>query len=151
MSVRWPGNAQREKTSFGNLSRSELMARVRRNGNKTTELRMIKMLRESRITGWRRHLQLPGNPDFAWPNEKVALFVDGCFWHGHDCNRNLTPKRNAELWRKKIARTIRRDRQNSRKLRDKGWSVIRVWECKLAKNPTRCVGRIERAVRPRAA
>src|SRR5689334_12378985 len=89
-------------TSFGQLSRAELMSRVRSTGNQTTEGRMVKILRAAHVTGWRRRAKLPGNPDFVWRVGRVALFVDGCFWHGHDCGRNLTPKNNAELWEKKI-------------------------------------------------
>src|SRR5690606_13552377 len=63
-------------------ARSRIMRSIRGKGNATTELRMVAILRRERLAGWRRHLDLPGRPDFAWPSERVALFVDGCFWHG---------------------------------------------------------------------
>lgn len=138
----WSGNAQRENTSFGGLKRGELMSRIRSAGNKTTEEKLAHLLREVSLTGWRRHQQLPGRPDFVWRKSKVAVFVDGCFWHGHAC-RNLAPKTNAEAWRDKIAKTQARDRRVNRLLRKKGWKVIRIWECRLAKAPSQCLARIK--------
>ena len=143
---RWPGNATKERTTFGGLSRGQLMRRVRSTGNRTTEERLASLLRKARLSGWRRQLPLPGRPDFVWPKAKVAVFVDGCFWHGHDCGRNLTPKTNTEDWRDKINRNRARDRQASRILRLKGWSVIRIWECRLRKNPIACLNRIRRYI-----
>lgn len=143
---RWPGNAQKELTSFGSLSRGQLMSRVRSTGNQTTEKRMVAVLRKARLTGWRRHQPLPGRPDFVWPKARVAVFVDGCFWHGHDCDRNLTPRTNAKAWREKIEGNQARDRKTSRLLRQEGWTVIRIWECKLAKNPDRCLAKIIKAL-----
>jgi DNA mismatch endonuclease (patch repair protein) len=131
-----------EPSGFGDLSRAELMSRVGSRGNKTTEHRMAVLLRSHRITGWRRHAKLPGMPDFVWPKRCVAVFVDGCFWHGHQCGRNLTPKNNAELWEKKFAATRQRDAQNGRILRQRGWIVVRIWECALARSPEVCLRRI---------
>jgi len=142
----WPGNAQKELTSFGNLTRSQLMSRVRSGGNETTEMRMARLLRGAHIRGWRRHSSILGKPDFVWTHEKVAVFVDGCFWHGHACGRNLTPGRNAKDWRRKIRGNKARDRRVTRGLRTKGWAVLRIWECKLAKNPETCLARIQRAL-----
>lgn len=133
---RWPGDAQQERTSFGGLSRGELMSRVRSTGNETTEIRLAKLLREARLSGWRRHQPLPGRPDFVWTKAKVAVFVDGCFWHGHDCGRNLSPRTNSAAWRNKVDRNKQRDRQVSRRLRREGWSVLRVWECQLGRKGT---------------
>lgn len=133
-------------TTFGSLTRSELMSRVRSTGNVTTEARMVPLLRTFHLSGWRRQLALPGKPDFAWPSERVALFVDGCFWHGHGCGRNITPKTNAAFWQDKILCNKRRDHRVSRQLRQKGWTVLRVWECTLKRNPKRVVGRIRSAL-----
>ena len=139
----WPGNAQQERTTFGNLSRSELMSRVRSTGNQTTERQLAHLLRKTNMTGWRRHQPLPGRPDFIWPKMKVAVFVDGCFWHGHNC-RNLVPKTNAKAWRDKIEKNRSRDRRTNRLLRRLGWRVVRIWECRLAKAPSQCLLRIQR-------
>jgi DNA mismatch endonuclease (patch repair protein) len=126
------------------------MSRVRSRKNKTTELKMVALLRQHGLSGWRRHMQLPGQPDFVWPRIKVALFVDGCFWHGHNCGRNLTPKKNAELWEKKFAATRRRDALTRRALRRRGWVVLRVWECALARSPEACVSCIRAAIEKRS-
>ena len=139
----WPGNAQREQTTFGSLNRGQLMSRVRSRGNQTTEMQLARLLRKARLTGWRRHRPLPGRPDFVWPRMKVAVFVDGCFWHGHNC-RNLTSKTNTTVWLDKITKTQARDRRANRQLRRSGWKVIRIWECRLAKVPGYCLNRIRR-------
>lgn len=143
---RWPGNAQRERTTFGGLRRDQLMSRVRSVGNQTTERRLASLLRQAHLAGWRRHQPLPGKPDFTWRAAMVVVFVDGCFWHGHDCGKNVTPKTNARAWKDKIERTQARDRRVSRKLRQAGWTVIRIWECRLRKNPNRCLARVRRAL-----
>jgi DNA mismatch endonuclease (patch repair protein) len=137
----WPGNAALEQTTFGRLSRSDLMARVRSHGNKTTEGRLAALLRKSQIKGWRRHQPLPGRPDFVWKSAKVAVFVDGCFWHGHTC-RNTAPQRNVSAWRGKILKTKLRDRRVVRILRAKGWRVMRIWECQLSRQPEKRVAAI---------
>lgn len=142
----WPKKGRNRATTFGKLNRSQLMARVRSSGNKTTEQRMVKLLRKAGLKGWRRHLPLPGKPDFAWPAQKVAVFVDGCFWHGHGCGKNITPRNNARAWRQKIRNTTRRDRRASRKLRERGWRVLRIWECRLRQTPETCIRRVARAL-----
>lgn len=139
----WPGNSHRERTSFGNLRRGDLMSRVRSTGNKTTELRFASLLRSSKISGWRRNTKLVGRPDFVWRIQKVAVFIDGCFWHGHQCGRSLKPRTNAVEWADKIARNRTRDRKVNRLLRKEGWIVVRIWECSLSKRPRWCVDRVK--------
>lgn len=143
---RWPGSASDQPTSFGGLSRSELMSRIRGAGNRSTELRMATLLRKAKLAGWRRHLPLPGRPDFAWPTERIVLFVDGCFWHGHGCVRNATPRTNVVAWETKLDRNRRRDRRNDRILRAGGWRVLHIWECALRKRAAREIRRIARAL-----
>lgn len=107
--------------------RAKNMAAIRSAGNITTELRFAKILRKHRIAGWRRHLDLPGKPDFAFPKLKVAIFVDGCFWHF--CSRcTKKPKHNVKYWIEKKRRNKLRDRKVSRQLHNKGWIVLRFWE-----------------------
>lgn len=144
---KWPGNAQRERTTFGGLCRGQLMSRVRSTGNQSTEMFFVSLLRHARLTGWRRHQLLPGRPDFVWSKIKVAVFVDGCFWHGHNCGKNISPRTNAEAWHKKIEGNKSRDRKITRCLRREGWKVIRLWECRLAKNPGLYVTRIRDTVK----
>lgn len=135
-----------ERSGFGGLSRADLMSRVRSRGNKTTERKMAILLRSHGISGWRRHAKLPGTPDFVWPKWQVAVFVDGCFWHGHGCGRNLTPKKNAEFWEQKFSATHLRDTLTRRELRRRGWVVVRIWECALARSPEACIRRIRAAI-----
>lgn len=111
-------------------ARSRIMSAIRGRWNVTTELRLAGALRRAGITGWRRHLKLPGRPDFAFPQQKVAVFVDGCFWHG--CPRCYKPpKRNAVFWAEKISANRERDRRVALALRRKGWAVVRLREHEL--------------------
>ena len=120
-------------TRFGGLTRTALMSRIRSKKNSSTELHLVCLLRRAKVKGWRRHAPLPGRPDFVWHRERVAVFLDGCFWHGHSC-RNLTSLTNSERWTKKIEGNKKRDRRVTRELKARGWTVIRVWECKLDKS-----------------
>src|SRR5437867_1881784 len=84
------------------LSRSDLMARIKSTGNKTTEIRLLKLLRAAGISGWRRRSTVYGRPDFVFRKQRVAIFVDGCFWHGHPTLCRL-PATNRTYWAKKIS------------------------------------------------
>ena len=129
---------------FTKAKRSEVMSRIRGRGNKETELALMKLLRHHRITGWRRHLPVFGKPDFLFRKARVAVFVDGCFWHGcpKHCN---TPASNRPFWRKKLAANKARDRRVNRVLRNEGWRVVRIWEHDLAKRGEACVRMIQTA------
>ncbi|GLI92522.1 very short patch repair endonuclease [Methylocystis echinoides] len=83
--------------------------------------------------GYRLHRKdVPGNPDIAYPGRKQAIFVHGCFWHGHDCARGARmPKANADYWRAKIARNRARDRAHCETLAALGWRALVIWECEL--------------------
>ena len=133
---------------FDSAKRSAVMALIRGSGNKDTELLMIMLFRAYRITGWRRNTKLFGKPDFTFPKRRVAVFVDGCFWHRHPgCKFCYTPKSRAEFWLPKFEKNIARDRLVTRTLRKAGWRVVRVWECQLSSNKAkRTIGRIERAL-----
>ena len=72
-----------------------------------------------------------GKPDLFFPKYKTAVFVNGCFWHTHDCGRFVWPKSNQEYWEKKIFRNVERDNENYAALQEEGWKVIIVWECEL--------------------
>jgi DNA mismatch endonuclease (patch repair protein) len=122
--------------------RSALMARIPGRGNRTTELAMVGLFRQAGITGWRRHVRFRWmsstgrvrwiRPDFAFPKWKLAVFVDGCFWHG--CSRCFRlPKQNRLFWRAKIEGNRRRDRSVNGRLKKLGWKVIRIRECQLRK------------------
>ncbi len=104
----------------------------KRKGNKSTELKLIEIFKENSIKGWRRNYKLFGSPDFVFLEKRVAVFVDGCFWHGHDC-RNTKPFTNESYWQKKIESNKRHDRLVTEKLKEKKWYVVRLWECELKK------------------
>lgn len=82
--------------------------------------------------------KLPGTPDIVLPKYKTAIFVNGCFWHGHEgCKYFRLPKSNVEFWKEKIGRNIERDRESMQALLDLGWKIIRVWECELRNKANR--------------
>jgi DNA mismatch endonuclease (patch repair protein) len=114
--------------------RSRIMAAIHSRGNASTELRLAKLLWAAGFRGYRKHWAVAGKPDFAWPGRKIAVFVDGCFWHGCACKR--LPRTNTKFWRLKIETNKQRDRRVSLALRRQGWAVIRVKECALDKPST---------------
>jgi DNA mismatch endonuclease, patch repair protein len=107
------------------------MSRIRGSGNKNTELRLISFFKAAQITGWRRGSRAIGRPDFVFPQKRIAVFVDGCYWHG--CPRHSARRNQTEYWKDKIAKNRQRDRRVTRALREQGWRVLRVWEHELAK------------------
>lgn len=113
--------------------RSEIMSRVRNKGT-TPEESVGTFLRDLGMKYRRNDRTLPGQPDFSIKSKKTAIFVNGCFWHGHrNCARAKLPQTNAVFWATKIAINKRRDRRAMRKLREKGWRVITIWQCRLRK------------------
>ena len=106
------------------------MARIRSRGNRSTELRLIRILRKYAIRGWRRGSRLPGKPDFVFCRQKVAIFVDGDFWHGNP-NSFRIPKTNQAYWSAKIERNRARDVEATAELEALGWTVFRIWESSL--------------------
>ena len=117
---------------FDKNKRSSIMKNVRSKGNKTTELKLIEIFRADGITGWKRGYPVKGHPDFVFLTKRIAVFVDGCFWHGHDC-RNTRPKDNEDYWAKKRERNIQRDKNITAEFENRKWTVIRIWECELSK------------------
>jgi DNA mismatch endonuclease (patch repair protein) len=115
---------------FSPTERSLLMAKIRGRGNVATEIRLMMLFRMHGIRGWRRHLPLPGKPDFAFPKQRLVVFVDGCFWHGCPIHFRA-PQTRVDFWAKKIAENRARDARVTRQLKRKGWRVIRVWQHSL--------------------
>lgn len=115
--------------------RSKIMALVRSKGNRSTEVALGRLLWAAGLRGYRKQWPVDGKPDFAWPRLRVAVFVDGCFWHG--CRRcKYLPHSHAKFWRNKIETNERRDRRVSQRLRRAGWVVIRVKECTVKRPAT---------------
>ena len=122
------------------------MSLVRSAGNRSTELRLIALMRTARIRGWRRHQTLPGKPDFVFRKHRLAVFVDGCFWHA--CPKHVIfPAQRAAFWLRKLANNKARDRRVNRILRKDGWRVVRIWEHDLARRGEVCVRRIHTALK----
>jgi DNA mismatch endonuclease (patch repair protein) len=117
---------------FTRAKRSAVMSRIRASGNRDTELRLMTLFRQHRITGWRRNARVFGKPDFVFPREKLAVFVDGCFWHRHQgCKFAYTPKSRLEFWGRKFDNNVARDKVVTDTLRQYGWKIVRIWECQL--------------------
>lgn len=115
---------------YSKAKRSEIMSGIRGKGNEKTEVRLAKLMRAAGLRGWRRHLPIPGRPDFSFRKQRVAVFVDGCFWHG--CPKCFQlPKQNRGFWKAKIEGNRKRDRSVNGRLRRLGWKVLRVRECEL--------------------
>ncbi len=114
---------------FDETKRSAVMRAVK-STNTAPELRVRAAARALgagyRLGGW----GLPGKPDLTFPGRRAAIFVHGCFWHGHDCKRGArAPKDNADYWRAKIARNVARDARTLEALRAGGWRTLVIWEC----------------------
>ena len=129
---------------FSRRKRSEIMSAVKSRGNLLTELRLIELFRARKIAGWRRNAKLFGRPDFVFPKRRVAVFVDGCFWHGCPMHGSV-PKTNKSFWFAKLNRNKKRDRAVTRELRRLGWTPVRVWQHEL-KRPERLARRFRRAL-----
>ena len=134
--------------------RSERMSRVRSSGNKSTEEAVAARLTEAGITGCVRHPEgLVGKPDFYFPSHRLALFVDGCFWHACPTCRRRNPRTRGDFWRAKIDENRRRDNRQRRQLRRQGYHVMRVWEheakgTRWLRRLEAMMGRIDRAPGP---
>lgn len=122
-----------EDGKFKNISakRSKTMAAIRGKNNRTTELRLRMALVRAGISGWKANVsELPGKPDFFFREHQIAIFVDGCFWHG--CPKcGHYPKTRSKFWKTKILRNKERDKKNRRKLRKDGIKVVSIWEHSL--------------------
>ena len=131
--------------SVDKTKRSEVMRAVKSNGNKSTELKLIKLFKENGIKGWRRGYPVKGHPDFVFLDKKVAVFVDGCLWHSHSCRH--WPKSNVEFWKNKIEGNMRHDLEINELFEKRGWTVLRIWECELLKkNLSNTLERINRSL-----
>lgn len=112
--------------------RSKNMSRIRSTNSKPEET--VRKYLFSKGLRYRKNVRkLPGCPDIVLPKYKTVVFVNGCFWHKHDCGRFVWPTSNEEYWHKKINRNIERDADNLRTLTEQGWHVITIWECQLKK------------------
>jgi DNA mismatch endonuclease (patch repair protein) len=118
------------------------MARVKTRDT-APELALRRALWQAGLRGWRLHLRLPGRPDLAWAKRRVAVFVDGAFWHGHPAYYR---GQSGPFWDEKIAANRARDNKVNRELTDLGWTVVRVWDFEVERDPVACVERIKSAL-----
>jgi DNA mismatch endonuclease (patch repair protein) len=124
--------------------RSDLMRRI---GPRNSAPEMaVRRLVHSLGARFRLHRsELPGKPDLVLPARRVAIFVHGCFWHGHGCrrgSRTRRPKSNTDYWNRKLDRNVARDKRNLRRIRALGWKAVVLWECETAD-----LARLERKLR----
>ena len=114
--------------------RSYNMSRIHSKNTKPEEL-VRKFLFSQGFRYRKNDAKLPGKPDIVLPKYKAVIFVNGCFWHGHEgCRYFVWPKINAEFWKEKITGNIQRDKHNHQLLANQGWRVIEIWECQLMKS-----------------
>lgn len=112
--------------------RRKNMSHIRSTNTKPEEL--VRKHLFSRGFRYRKNVRnLPGCPDIVLPKYHTVIFVNGCFWHNHNCGRFVWPSSNIEYWIPKINRNVERDIENQKKLTDMGWKVLIVWECELKK------------------
>lgn len=113
-------------------ARSRNMSRIRSTNTRPEE--KVRKYLFSKGFRYRKNVRsLPGCPDIVLPKYRSVIFVNGCFWHKHDCPRFVWPSSNQEYWIPKITKNVERDERNQRTLKEMGWEVITVWECELKK------------------
>ena len=109
------------------------MSRIRSKNSKPEEV--VRKYLFSKGLRYRKNVKdLPGKHDIVLPKHKTVIFVNGCFWHKHDCGRFVWPKSNEEYWYAKIKRNIQRDADNYKLLTEAGWKVLVIWECEIKKD-----------------
>ena len=116
---------------FSKSKRSDIMSKI--SGKETKLEILVRKYLFSQGFRYRKNVKnLPGKPDIVLPKYKAVIFVNGCFWHGHEnCKKSALPATNTEFWREKISGNIIRDKENIQKLREMGYKVITVWQCEL--------------------
>jgi len=129
------------------LKRSKAMVAVKGRGNKTTEKRLRYAMVSAAISGFKVQPRgIIGNPDFIFEEQRLAIFVDGCYWHG--CPKcGHIPKTRSEFWKAKIGRTKQRDIEKTQALREEGYIVLRFWEHQLKNGSSPCIEKIRDALK----
>ena len=121
------------------LQRSRCMSRIR--GRNTRPEIALRVALWSLGLRYRLHYPLPGKPDIAFPHQHVAVFVDGCFWHGCP-EHSVKPKTNRTFWNEKLGKNMERDRRNEFKLTELGWTFVRFWEHEVDWSPEKCAATV---------
>lgn len=124
--------------SVSKRKRSQIMSKVRSKETKL-ELQFKELIKGRRF---RYQQKIKGNPDFASKKNKIAIFIDSCFWH--KCPKHFRqPNSNKKYWIPKIKRNVERAKEVNKQLKEDGWKVIRFWEHEIKKNPERCIKRVK--------
>ena len=126
---------------FSPKKRSEIMSRVRGEGT-APERYVLIALRRAGFRTSPRPAGLPFKPDVVLSKYRTAIFVHGCFWHGHTCNRAKLPSTNTAFWREKISGNVRRDARATRTLRRLGWHCLHIWSCRIEAHTDRVLRRL---------
>ncbi|MEA3494265.1 MAG: very short patch repair endonuclease [Candidatus Margulisiibacteriota bacterium] len=125
---------------------SQIMSAIK-GKNTSPEKKLKKALMKLRINGLRTHLKtLPGVPDISYPKEKVAIFVNGCFWHRCPKCKLKLPKTHKSYWKRKFTRNVERDKKNIKLLKKEGWTAKTIWECEIKKDALKVAERIDKAL-----
>jgi len=129
---------------FDKKTRSKIMSRIKHK-NTSLELNFRKKLQKHNLKGYRIHYNLPGKPDVVFVSKKIAIFLDGDFWHGYNWKKlgKIPPK---EYWQEKIQKNIDRAKKYNKKLKQNGWTVLRFWEHQAKQNPEQCINKIKKAI-----
>ncbi len=125
---------------FDKKTRSRIMGKIR-SKNTSVEILLRKLLNENGLRGYRLHYKIIGKPDVAYVSKKIAIFIDGDFWHGYNWKK-LGKKPPKNYWQTKIKRNMLRDISYTKELKNQGWKVLRFWEHDVLKNPDRCIRKI---------
>jgi DNA mismatch endonuclease (patch repair protein) len=123
------------------ITRSRMMAGIK---GKDTQPELI-IRKRLHALGFRYNLhdtKLPGKPDLVFPKYKAVIFVNGCFWHGHNCYLFKWPSSNDDFWQKKITRTIEKDKENISQLENSGWRILQIWECAIKGRERRSISEV---------
>ncbi len=131
---------------YSKAKRRALMSSVK-HARTAPEEQVAALLRTLKVKYRRNVKSLPGQPDFVIGSTKTAIFVHGCFWHDHPkCKLARRPKTNRTFWEEKAIDNKRRDRRKERLLRQQGWHIMTIWQCRL-RNPSRILGRLQRTLK----
>lgn len=124
---------------FTAAKRSEVMSRIK--GKNTAPEMKVRSFLHARGLRYRLHdTRLPGSPDLTFPSRRVAVFVHGCFWHGHEgCRKAKLPATRTEFWCEKINGNIQRDRRQVQVLEKAGWTVLTIWQCDISDDVLGCL------------
>ncbi len=106
------------------------------------ELIFRKALFKAGLRGYRLHWKIAGKPDITYPGRKIAIFINGCFWHRCPHCKPHMPRSNTEYWERKFSKNKERDKKNERVLKEAGWQVLVIWECQLKENLEKCIQQV---------